>query len=175
MKEFIFVSFLLFFSSISQVIASESYPGKVRENIYSKIAKPLEPYMQCITFAASSYELNEFVLLSVLLVEQGYTAPLRKNNNGTIDHGFGQINSVREDEIKKIGLTLADIALNPCKNILATAYILKKEILEADDVWTGVANYHYDISGTYPNHHFKYRQKIISRFYSLISIAKANI
>ena len=175
MKELIFASaFALVSIFSSSVEAQEAYPGKVREAVYSSLAKPLMPYMQCITFAATSYNVNEFILLSVLLVEAGYTAPLRMNDNGTIDHGFGQINTVRESEIAKIGLTLSDVATNPCKNILATSYILRKEIEVAADVWTGVANYHYDINGDYPKHHHGYRQRVISRLLSIVSIAQSN-
>jgi hypothetical protein len=175
MKEFIFANLILFFLPLSFADAKESYPGKLRQEIYKTIAQPLTEQMECLTLASTAYKVDEFILLSVLLVEKGYLAPLKKNNNGSYDHGYGQINTVRSSEIAEIGLTLEDVKNDPCKNIIATSHILKNEITESGNVWEGIGNYHYDIKGQWPKNHFAYRQKVFNEYLRIISIAKQHI
>jgi|TARA_Y100001934_G_scaffold255887_1_gene323370 hypothetical protein len=158
---------------VAKVQEVETYPGAVRLAIFGDPAKPLIQYMECITTASITFNLDEIVLISLLLVEDGYLAPVRENNNGTFDHGFGQINSVRRNEIEVLGFTLEELAHSPCKNIMATAYLLKQEINQADDYWTGVANYHYDVKGKYPKNHFRYKGDVFQQYLSLVSIAQS--
>ena len=174
MKEFIFASLILLMAS-TPVNANDAYPGKIREAIYSSIAKPLKKHMKCLTIAADAFDVNEFIVLSVLLVEAGYQSPVRKNNDGTFDHGLGQINTVRESEIAKIGLSLKDVESDPCKNIIGTSYLLKTEIEEAKDISIGIGNYHYDLKGKWPHNHYSYRQRVFNKYLHIISIAKKHI
>jgi hypothetical protein len=162
----------LLFASVD--LPKEAYPGKVRIALYKQIAKPLSGYKQCISFGSKLYKVDEFILMSVLLTEDGYLDPLRKNNNGTYDHGFGQINSARKDEVAKIGFSMEELVINPCKNIIATAYILSTEIIDANDLWTGVANYHYSNTGKYPKNHFRYKSEVFNQYLSLVAIAQSN-
>ena len=174
MKEFIFAS-VFYFLLAPSALAEEEYPGKIRQEIYNTIAKPLKDHMKCLTIASDAYDVNEFLVLSVLLVEGGFNAPIRKNNDGTYDHGLGQINTVRQAEIAKIGLTLEEVTNDPCKNIIGTSYILRTEIDEANDVSVGVGNYHYDVKGKWPHHHYNYRQRVINKYLRILSIAKRHI
>jgi hypothetical protein len=176
MNAFTFASLVGLFASgpifASMALAKEAYPGKLRTALYEKAAKPLSDYKHCISFASNMYKVHELVLMSVLLTEDGYLAPLKKNHNGTYDHGFGQINSVRKDEVAKIGFTMEELVINPCKNIIATSYLLSTEINDAEEIWTGVANYHYSNTGKYPKNHFRYKNEVLNQYLSLVAIAE---
>jgi hypothetical protein len=177
MNAYTFAS-LGFFLATSSVVASmdlpETYPGKIRTALYLKEAKPLGDYKHCISFASKTYKVHELVLMAVLLTEGGYLAPLKRNANGTYDHGFGQINSVRKEEVAKIGFSMEELVINPCKNILATSYLLSTEIKDAAELWTGVANYHYSNAGKHPKYHFRYKINVFNQYLSLVAIAEGH-
>jgi hypothetical protein len=175
---FVKFAFLLLIASAHSPTAAtqkeEVYPGKIRLALYKNDAKPLNKYKHCISFAAKMYEVHELILMSVLLTEDGYLAPLRKNANGTYDHGFGQINSIRKGEVAKIGFSMEELVVNPCKNIIATSYLLSTEISDAKELWTGIGNYHYSNLGKYPKNHFKYKKNVFKQYLSLVAIAQSN-
>ncbi|WP_218309846.1 lytic transglycosylase domain-containing protein [Alteromonas antoniana] len=173
LSPFSVILFLLFSScSLAEVDTS----GSLREAIYSELerARPIAKYKHCVTAASTTFEVNELILLSVLMWESGYMNPLRKNNDGTFDHGFAQINTVRETEIMQIGYTLDDMITSPCKNIMAAAFLLSREIKEAGDVWKGAANYHYDEGGDYPHNHHAYKRHVFAQYLSILTVAQRN-
>jgi hypothetical protein len=175
MNAFTFVSLVCLLSTspvVASLDTSEFYPGKIRTALYLKDAKPLSDYKHCISFASKMYKVHELVLMAVLLTEDGYLAPLRQNVNGTYDHGFGQINSVRKEEVAKIGFSMEELVINPCKNIIATSYLLSTEIKDAKQFWTGVANYHYSDAGKHPKNHFRYKINVFNQYLSLVAIAE---
>lgn len=164
------VSFVLIFTS-GGVKASEAFPGPIRDRIYSSIAKPMAQHVECIAGASRIYKVNEFVLLATLLLERGDLAPVNPNNNGTVDYGVAQINTLRKSEIEAFGFSFDHLANFACANILVAAYLLAEEIQDATDYWTGVANYHYDSRGQYPKHHFKRKKEVFSLYIRIISVA----
>ncbi len=110
--------------------------------------KRYEELKSCIAWTAYQFELPEELLYSILYVERGsVNGKCRTNRNGTQDCGPAQINDVRLKELKQFGLTKAVIKSEPCHNIWAMGYLIRREIEKADgNIWVGVGNYHYHYS-----------------------------
>ncbi|MDD7022259.1 MAG: lytic transglycosylase domain-containing protein [Aeromonadales bacterium] len=112
---------------------------------------PMDKYKDlrnCVAWTAWQFELPEELLYSVLYVEQGpLNGRCTNNTNGTQDCGPAQINDVRLKELSRFSLTKSDIRSEPCRNVWAMGYLLRREIEKADgQIWRGVGNYHFHYS-----------------------------
>lgn len=152
--------------------ASKMRANEIRAFVYANSGKPFLSDSKCISAASSLYKVDEFIVLATLLLERGDRERLNRNHNGTVDHGKGQINTVRAGEIARFNWSLEYLAHADCPNIIATTYLLSEEIKAAPDVWTGAANYHYDISGKFPKHHHKRKKDLVNTYYALFSVVK---
>lgn len=159
-----FVALILFISFGS--IASEDK----RVRVYKEVMPEYMPYARCLAGSAARYGVNEVFLLAVLLQERGPLIGKLSNNNGSYDYGVTGINTVREQEIRRVGLSLYDVGTNPCAALKATAYLLSEEIKSAPSVMAGIGNYHYDIKGEYPHNHYRYRNQVISKIEKITKI-----
>lgn len=136
--------------------------GHWRDVAYdTKIMSRYKPYDRCVAWAAYQFELPEELLYSIIYVERGdINGRCMTNNNGTEDCGPAQINDVRLGEIKSFDLGKGDMRNNPCRNIWAMGYLVRREIEKANyDIWRGVGNYHY---------HYSVNQNIHSRYVELV-------
>ncbi len=162
-------AFSLFYSgaafSASDKKEATECQGHWREYAYdTKIMKRYKKYSHCVSWTASQFELPEELLFSILYVERGdVNGKCMTNNNGTEDCGPAQINDVRLGEIKRFDLDKDDMKDNPCRNIWAMGYLMRREIEKAGgDIWKGVGNYHY---------HYSVNQTIHDRYVKLVSDA----
>ena len=116
----------------------------------------------CIYTAAQKADLPPAILMSVLRVEAGHEGTRSHNRNSTDDLGPGQINSAWLDlvaraaarpkpEVEKL------LQWDGCFNIKVTAGILRNEIDQAHDFWTGVGHYH----SHRPTESMKYIKKVV--------------
>lgn len=109
----------------------------------------------CVEKAASHYKLDPALLYSVIIVEHGKNGVAIQNDNGTLDLGVMQINTIWVPKLsKRYGLTARDLAQKPCLNVEAGAYILSEQLKETGSTWKGVGYYHS-------------RTKRLSRIYAL--------
>lgn len=151
-----------------------------RDIIYETELKKVEPYRECITRAANTYGVPEWILMAVIRHENGPINGYLNNPNGTKDYGITCINDVRIRDFEREGIkgvTAERIMSDPCFAIYVTAYLLKKEYLkekkindEQTAIWlVATANYHYHYKGKYPQNHDRYKQQItdtLARFKS---------
>jgi hypothetical protein len=101
----------------------------------------------CIYAAAQRADLPPPLLMSVLRVEAGHEGTRSHNRNGTDDLGPGQINSAWLDLVARAADRPKEeieqlLQWDGCFNIKVTAGILRHEIDQAPDFWTGVGHYH---------------------------------
>lgn len=149
--------------------ATNAFADK-RHRVYKEVMPEYSPYARCVASNAAKFGVNEVFLLAILLQERGPITGKISNRNGSYDYGVTGINTVREQEIKKVGLSLYDVGTNPCAAIKATAYLLSVEIKDASSVITGIGNYHYDEKGKYPHNHYRYRNQVISKIDKITEI-----
>lgn len=123
-------------------------------------AAPIETSLGvCIDRASHHYKLDPTLVRAVLRQEGGGKSTVSRNDNGTVDLGPMQINSIHLPELAKYGISRDLLVSNPCLNVYIGAWMLKREISQAKDVWTGIGNYH---SHT-PYHNAKYQWLIWRR------------
>lgn len=122
--------------------------------------------VNCINQAAIIYHVPAALILAVIKQENGRNGQAVKNTNGTYDYGVMQINDIWLPKIATYGYTKNDIQYDACKNVLVGTWILGKSIVEGDDIWRGVGNYH---SHTL-RHNLSYRTDILKN-YQKISFA----
>lgn len=172
-----FADFLVFavamaaFNAYAGSVASESTANSVSEspidegkNWFDRIFETeLDQYAnvkECIRYTAHKFNLQKELLVAVLMTENGIAAPVRRNNDGTYDLGFYQINQVRLPELKRFQVTEEQLINNHCLNTYMAGYLLWSEIDSAGDFWSGVGNYHYGSWGEYPQHHYRYIKRV---------------
>jgi soluble lytic murein transglycosylase-like protein len=63
------------------------------------------------------------------------------NNNGTVDIGAMQINSIHLPELARYGMTQDDL-FDGCKSIYTGAWILRKAIDRYGNTWQAIGTYH---------------------------------
>lgn len=99
--------------------------------------------MQCVVSAAAEYSLPRTLVVAILATEGGHVGAVRRNTNGTLDHGPMQINTVEAKELFAYGISQQQLIWDGCVNARAGARILRKRINEArGNFWKGVAAYH---------------------------------
>lgn len=97
---------------------------------------------QCIVPASTYHNVNPYVLRAILNVESGLNpGALGKNQNGSVDIGIGQINSIHLKELAQFGIGPAHLQ-ETCIGTYVAAWHLKKAITARGNTWEGVASYH---------------------------------
>ncbi|EHJ2437158.1 TPA: lytic transglycosylase domain-containing protein [Salmonella enterica subsp. enterica serovar Bahrenfeld] len=102
----------------------------------------------CVHDSAQRYHLPEKLILAVINVEGGRNGLVSHNENGTVDLGIMQINSIHINELKGTGIKYNDILYKACTNIDVGTWLLrkkfseKKDYRESDNWWQAVGNYH---------------------------------
>ncbi|MBE8233438.1 MAG: lytic transglycosylase domain-containing protein [Endozoicomonadaceae bacterium] len=148
----------------------------VRDLMYKhQWLKPYKKLKTCIKSSATKFKLDEMLLLAVIAQERGSIGTRIKASDGTYDHNVMQINSVRKNELERLGYNWKRIKNEGCYHIYAATHLLSIEIREAGSVWKGVGRYHYDERGAKPIHHYKYRNLVAKKLRSLIAFYNNNI
>lgn len=127
---------------------------------------------KCVNGSARDYEINPFILLSVLKQESGgKTGIVSQNTNGTYDLGPAQFNTSSWAAIFQNKFSISRDALinNMCQAIRAMAYAVRTEIDKAGgDIWKGIGNYH---SRT-PAYHQRYVKAVYAQYQRIIAKGK---
>ena len=121
----------------------------------------------CFDTAGRVFGIDPNIIIAIAIVESNLD-PLAThlNKNHSVDIGVMQINSVHQDDLSSVGLSLNDL-FEPCKNILFGAWLLKKNIAKAQgDIWRGVGIYH----STTPVLRDAYTDKIRQTFLQITSL-----
>ena len=96
----------------------------------------------CVTQAATYHSVSPWVLRAIIQVESSFNPnALSKNNNGTVDVGIAQINSMHFKELGKYGIAQRDL-MNGCISSYVAAWHLKKQINAYGNTWFAVGAYH---------------------------------
>lgn len=96
----------------------------------------------CVSQAAAYHLVSPWILRAIIQVESSFNPnALNKNNNGTVDVGIAQINSMHFKELGKYGITQRDL-MNGCVSSYVAAWHLRKQILAYGNTWFAVGAYH---------------------------------
>lgn len=100
---------------------------------------------RCILPASAFHIVNPNILRAILKVESSLNPnAVGKNDNGTLDVGIGQMNSMHFKELARHGIAPAHLK-DACIGTFVAAWHLRKGIVKNGNTWFAVASYH---SGT---------------------------
>lgn len=92
----------------------------------------------CFDYAGKYYGISPELLSAIALVESSHDQhAVNRNRNGSIDYGLMQVNSQWASEFGEYW----DYIKDPCYNVLAGAWILRRCITRFDDTWGAVGCY----------------------------------
>lgn len=104
----------------------------------SRIPDPPE----CAAEAAEFHNVNEWVLRAIIWHESvNNPKTIVHNKNGSVDVGYGGINSVHFDNLSKYNVRPADLT-NGCIGSYVSAWLLSKKIQKYGNTWDAIGAYH---------------------------------
>jgi len=93
----------------------------------------------CFQEAGQRYQVSPWLLWAISKSESAFDpSAINHNNNGTVDVGLMQINSIWADQLGKTWNSLND----PCTNVMAGAWILSQCMQDYGYTWKAVGCYH---------------------------------
>lgn len=96
----------------------------------------------CVKPAADYHGVNPWILLAILKVESNFSpAAVNRNQNGTLDVGMAQINSIHFAKLSQYGITPTQL-MDGCVATYVAAWHLRQQIVKYGNTWFGVAAYH---------------------------------
>lgn len=92
---------------------------------------------------ARAYGHDPMILVGLLKVEGGRVGMKNQNRNKSYDYGVAQINSAWLDRLQPVGLGEQELIYEPCKNLWAAGWILKRCVdRHQGQIWAAVGCYH---------------------------------
>ena len=115
-------------------------------------------HLSCLDQAASYHGVHPNLLLAVLTIESGLNPnAIGRNQNGTVDMGLGQINSMHLNELKRYGVR-SDHLFDACKATYVSAWFLRRGFDRYGYSWFAAATYH----STTPQHNQRYQKLLLA-------------
>ena len=104
--------------------------------------RPAYAGVDCFTAAGQYQKVNPLILRAIAWQEShDATTAKHVNNNGSIDYGLMQINSIHLPKLAQYGIS-ADKLMNPCANVYVAAWHLRQKMDKYGNTWAAVGAYH---------------------------------
>jgi|GEM_PF-575751 len=107
------------------------------------------PYARadCFEEAAGYQHVNPWVLRAIAWQEsRGRADAIHRNNNGTVDYGRMQINSIHLRRLSNYGIS-KDALMHPCVSVYVAAWRLREMTNKYGNTWVAVGAYHSETPG----------------------------
>ncbi len=96
----------------------------------------------CFDDAARYQSVNPQILRAIAWLESRNRAnALRKNDNGSIDYGLMQINSVHLAALSRYGIG-PELLMHPCVSVYIAAWHLRQKMNRYGNTWQAIGAYH---------------------------------
>lgn len=116
----------------------------------------------CFNEVGAFYGVSPLVLQSIAEHESRMNPNLvLKNTNGSIDVGLMGINSINFPELKSKGIDPKRLR-EPCVNVIAGGYLLKKKVLKHGYNWRAIGAYHSE-TPKYTLRYMRFIQRKVAR------------
>ncbi|MBO9794085.1 MULTISPECIES: lytic transglycosylase domain-containing protein [Xanthomonas] len=101
----------------------------------------------CFEEAAGYQHVNPWVLRAIAWQEsRGRADAIHRNNNGTVDYGKMQINSIHLRRLSGYGIS-KDALMQPCVSVYVAAWRLREMTNKYGNTWAAVGAYHSETPG----------------------------
>jgi len=112
----------------------------------------------CFDEAARYQHVNPMILRAIAWQESHYHPhAMRRNENGSIDYGLMQINSIHLSRLSRYGISRS-VLMQPCASVYIDAWHLRQKMNKYGNNWHAVGAYHSET----PYYRDKYANGIIS-------------
>jgi len=99
-------------------------------------------HADCFDDAAAWQHVNSTILQAIAWQEShNHATAIPKNENGSIDYGLMQINSIHLAALARYGID-RDSLMVPCKNVYIAAWRLRIQVVRYGQTWAAVDAYH---------------------------------
>lgn len=119
--------------------------------------------VECINASATQYHVPAETIIAVLNTEGGKKGLEHKNDNGSIDYGSMQINSIWLPTLKNYGISKEELRDDPCTNVEVGTWILSQAIadgiMKEKPYLEGVAGY----NSKTPIHNAQYQKLVLKQ------------
>jgi len=96
----------------------------------------------CFLSAAAYQHVNPIVLRAIAWQEShGHADAMHHNQNGSVDYGMMQINSIHLSVLSHYGLSAPDL-MNACTSVYVAAWHLHRMIIKYGNTWQAIGAYH---------------------------------
>lgn len=96
----------------------------------------------CFDEAARYQKVNPLILRAIAWQEShNHPDALHKNDNGSVDYGLMQINSIHLPTLSQYGISTGTL-MEPCKNVYIAAWHLRQKMNKYGNTWHAVGAYH---------------------------------
>ena len=96
----------------------------------------------CVSDAAAYHSVNDKILRAILWNESSMKpSAINRNQNGSIDVGIAQINSIHFGSLREHGVHPEHL-MNACVGTYVAAWHLRKQTLQHGNTWLAVGAYH---------------------------------
>ncbi|HEY2257052.1 MAG TPA: transglycosylase SLT domain-containing protein [Variovorax sp.] len=120
----------------------------------------LHERLACSIVASIKYQVPPNILLAIAEQEGAKPGQWVANTNGTYDVGAMQFNTAYLSDLRKYGISAADVAKAGCYAYDLAAWRLQGHLRhDSGDIWTRAANYH---SRT-PQYNASYRADLVRK------------
>lgn len=115
---------------------------KLRLTFYLLLLASPGAYANCFDAAAAYHHVNGDVLRAIAWLES-HNQPTaeHKNENGSVDYGVMQINSIHLSQWSRYGVDRAAL-MQPCKNVYVAAWHLRHMMDRYGNTWAAIGSYH---------------------------------
>lgn len=118
----------------------------------------LPAYADCFDAAARYQRVNPMILRAIAWQESHYKPnAIRRNDNGSIDYGLMQINSIHLSRLSRYGIS-SNTLMQPCASVYIAAWHLRQKMNKHGNTWQAVGAYHSET----PVHRDRYARQIVS-------------
>lgn len=117
-------------------------------------------HADCIDDAAKAYGTHPDVLRAIAIIEsRARPDAVNVNENGSVDRGLYQINSIHLPELARAGIGPEDLH-DVCVSSHVAALLLKRKMAVLGDTWAAVGAYHSSL----PEKRDRYARKVQEMF-----------
>jgi soluble lytic murein transglycosylase-like protein len=152
-------------AGLSAIALASPSPQQGVERAIDAIHSPLpgkESATRCVSAASEYHKVNPWVLKAILSVESNFRpGAVNRNQNGTLDVGMAQINSLHFRELAGYGIAPAHL-MDACVATYVAAWHLAKQMRQRGNTWQAIGAYH---SST-PCHNQRYAALVWNRLLS---------
>lgn len=113
---------------------------RAHSTVAASAVSPVTP--SCLAHTAHVESIPLAALVGILSAEGGRIGEVSRNQNGTVDVGPMQVNSIWAPRLRDKGIRWKRVIDNGCVNVAVGAWILRLAYDHTGNIWAAIGKYH---------------------------------